>query len=76
MVGSYEFLVVYVRDCSIWHPHGSQGSSRLKEIIREGTSTVTRRLKRLRNTLTTDTELNELSIYLATDSANFISEFL
>ena len=45
-------------------------------MIDNNISRCTRRLKRLRNTLTTDTELNELSIYLATDSANFISEFL
>ena len=71
--GAYEFLVGYIKDYYIWHPCGAQGYSGPRKIIREGTATVTGRLKRLRNTLNTDTELKELSIYLAKDYADFIS---
>ena len=74
--GAYECLVVYIKDYSIWHPHRSQVSSGLRIRIREVTETVNGRLKRLRNTLTTDPELKEILIYLATDSAVFISEFI
>ena len=74
--GAYECLVVYIKDYSIWHPRGAQGSSGLRTRIQEGTATVTGRLKRLMNTLNTDPELKELSIYLVTDSAAFILEFL
>ena len=64
-----------MKDYSIWHPRGAQGSSGPIARILEGTSTVTRRPKRLNNALTTDPELKELSIYLTSDSADFISEF-
>ena len=74
--GAYECLVGYIKHYSIWHPRGAQLSSDLRTIIWEGTTTVTRRLKRIRNALTTDTELKELSIHLATNSADFISEFI
>ena len=42
----------------------------------EGTTKVNGRLKQLRNTLTTNPELKDLYIYLAKDSANFISDFI
>ena len=74
--GAHECLVGYIKDYSIWHPRGDQGSSGLRTRILEGTATVTGRLKRISNTLTTDPELKEISIYLATDYAAFISEFL
>ena len=64
-----------MKDYSIWHSRGARGSSGPITRILEGTSTVTRRPKRLNNALTTDPELKELSIYLTTDSADFISEF-
>ena len=73
--GSYACLVGYIKDYSIWHPCRDQGSSVLGKIIWGGTETVTGHLKRLRNTLTTDLELEELSINLATDSAALILEF-
>ena len=72
----YECLVGYIKDYSIWHPRGAQGSSVLRTIIREGTATVTGRLKWLRNNLNTNPELKELSIYLATDYAPFILAFI
>jgi hypothetical protein len=56
--------VGYIKDYSILHPRGAQGSSGLRKRIREGTVTVNAQLKKLRNTLTTDPELNELAIYL------------
>ena len=62
MGGAYECLVVRIKDYSIWHLRGDQGSSVLRTKIWEGTTTVTGRLKRLRNTLTNDTQLKELSI--------------
>ena len=74
--GAYECLVGYVKDYYIWHPRGSHGTSGIRAIIQEDTKTVTGQPKRLMNTLTTDIELKELSIYLPTDSATFISEFL
>ena len=74
--GAYEYLVGYINNYSIWHPHGAQGSSGLRTIIWEGAATVTGCIKRVSNTLTIDPELKEFSIYLATYSANFISEFL
>ena len=73
---AYECLVGYIKDYSICHPHGAQGSLGLRTRIWEGTETVTGHLKRLRNTLTTDLELEELSINLATDSAALILEFI
>ena len=72
----YECLVGYIKDYSIWNPRGSQGFSSSRTIIWEGTAIVTGRLKRIRNTLTTDPLLKEISIYLAMDSAAFISEFI
>ena len=74
--GAYECLFGYIKDYSIWNTHGAQGSSGLRIRIWKGTATVTGRLKRLRNTLTTYPELKELSIYLATYSSTFISEFI
>ena len=53
----YKYLVGYIKDYSIWHPRGYQGSSGLITRILEGPATVTGSLKRLRNTLTTDPEL-------------------
>ena len=43
--GAYEFLVIYIKNYSIWHPHGAQVSSGLKTRIQEGTSTLTGHLK-------------------------------
>jgi hypothetical protein len=74
--GAYECMVVYIKDFTIWHPRGAQGSSGLRSRIREGTKTVTGRLKKLHSTLTTDPELNEMAVYLSTYSASFISEYL
>jgi hypothetical protein len=69
-------VIGYSKYFTIWHPRGAQGSSGLRSRIREGTKTVTGRLKRLRSTLTMDPELNEMAVYLSTDSAAFISEYL
>ena len=74
--GAYECLVSYIKDYYIWHPHRDQGYTGLRSRIWEGTVTVTGCLNQLKNTLTTDPELKEISIYLVTDSADFISEFL
>jgi hypothetical protein len=57
-------------------PGGGECSSGLIKRIREGTATVNAHLKKLRHTLTTDPELNELEIYFTTDSAAYISEFI
>ena len=74
--GAYECLVGNIKGYSIWNLCVAQVSSGPRAIIWEGTETVTGRLKRLRNNLATDPELKELSMYLATDYAPFISEFL
>jgi hypothetical protein len=74
--GAYECLIVYIKDFTIWHPCRAQGSSGLRSRIREGTKTVTGRLKKCCSTLTTDPELNEMAVYLSTDSAALISEYL
>ena len=74
--GSYACLVGYIKDHSIWHPRGDQGSSVLGKIIWGGTETVTGHLKWLSNTSTNDPQLRDISIYLDTDYADFISEFL
>jgi hypothetical protein len=74
--GAYECLIGYIKDFTIWHPHGAQCSSGLRSRIHEGTKTVTGRLKKLRSTLTTDPELNEMAVSLSTDYFAFISEYL
>ena len=74
--GAYECLVWHIKYHFIWHPSGAQGYSGLISRMWESTETVTGRLKRIMNTLNTETELKELSIYLATYSADFILEFL
>ena len=73
---AYECLVRYMKYYYIWHPSVAQGSSVPRRIIGDVNTIFTGRLKRLRNTLTTDPELKEILIYLATDSAVFISEFI
>ena len=70
---AYEFLVGYIQYYSIWYPCGAQGYSGLRTRIWGVTATFTGPLNCLRNTLNIYTELKELSIYLATDSATFIS---
>ena len=65
-----------MRDYLIWHPRGAQVSSGIRTRILEGTKKVTGRLKQIRNNLNTGPQLKDLSIYLATDSADFISKFL
>jgi hypothetical protein len=74
--GAYECLNVYINDFDVWHPRGSQGSTGLRYRIRQGTTTVTGRLEKLRNTITTDSELIEMTVYLSSDSAYFIMEML
>ena len=69
-------MVEYIKDYSIWHPRGSQVSSGLRTRIWEVTTTVTRCIKRFSNALTIDTELKDISIYLATDYDAIILEFL
>jgi hypothetical protein len=69
-------LIDYIKDFTIWHPRGAQGSSGLRSIIHKGAKTITVRLKKLRSTLTTDPELNEMAVHLSTDSSAFISEYV
>ena len=55
MGGAYECLVVRIKDYSIWHLRGDQGSSVLRTKIWEGTTTVTGNLNRLTDNFTTYT---------------------
>jgi hypothetical protein len=68
--GACECLIGYIKDFTIWHPRGAQGYSGL------GTKHGTGRLKKLRSTLILDPKLNKMAVYLSTDSAAFISEYL
>jgi uncharacterized protein YneF (UPF0154 family) len=54
----------------------SQGSTGLRYRIWQGTTTVTGRLKKLWNTITTDSELIKMAVYLSSDSASFVMEML
>ena len=74
--GAHECLVKYIKDYSIQHLRRDQGSSGPRTRILECTAKLTGRLKRIRNTLNIDPQLKELSIYLVTNSAAFILEFL
>jgi hypothetical protein len=74
--GAYECLNAYINEFAVWHPRGSQGSTGLRYRIRQGTTTVTGRLKKIRNTITTDSELIKMAVYLSSDSASFITKML
>jgi hypothetical protein len=52
--GTYGCLNAYIKDFAVWHLRGSQGSTGLHYRIRQGSTTVTRRLKKLWNTITTN----------------------
>jgi hypothetical protein len=71
--GAYECLNTYINEFAVWHPRGSQGSTGLRYRIQQGTTTVSGRLKKLRNMITTDLELIEMAVYLSSDSASFIT---
>jgi hypothetical protein len=74
--GAYVCLNAYNKDFAVWHLRGSQGSTGLHYRILQGTKTVAGRLKKLRNTITTNSELIEMAVYLSSDSASFITEVL
>jgi hypothetical protein len=65
-----------MKEFAVWHLRGSQGSTGLRYRIRQGTTTATGRLKKLRNMFTTDSELIEMAVYLSSDSDSFITEIL
>jgi hypothetical protein len=71
--GAYECLNAYINEFAVWHPRGSQGSTGLRYRIRQGNTTVTGRLKKLRNTITTNSELIGMAVYLSSESASFIT---
>jgi hypothetical protein len=74
--GAYECLNTYIKEFDVWYPRGSQGSTGLRYRIRQGTTTVTGRLKKLWNKITTNSELIETTVYLSSDPASCITEIL
>jgi hypothetical protein len=74
--GAYECLISYLKDYSIWHPAGPQGSSGLKTRLRDGGKSVSARLKALREILTSNTDIREMAMLLASDSLSFIYELI
>jgi hypothetical protein len=72
--GSYECLIGYLKNYSVWLPRGPEGSSGLRARIRDGVKTVAGRVKKLRATVTTDADLKDFPSVLLTDLQGFITE--
>jgi hypothetical protein len=66
--GTYEFLIDYLKNYSVWSLRVPEGSSGLRARIRYGVKTVAGRVKKLRATVTTDADLKDLSSILLNDS--------
>jgi hypothetical protein len=60
--GAYKCVHAYIKEFAVWHPRGYQGSTGLHYRIRQGTATVTGRLKKLWNTIITYLELIEMAV--------------
>ena len=74
MGGAFECLIGYLKEYTVWNHRGTKASSGLKHRIRDGVNTVMSIIKKLRNTVTKDSDPKDITSPLSIDAQSFITK--